>query len=804
MRSLKKNVLSILILISITAFSQNNTKHTLSGYVTEKGSGESLPGVTIFIPSLNTGITTNGYGFYSLSFPTDTFDLVISYVGYKAQLFKIKLTSNVQLDIALENNSQLDEVVVSAKNEERISEDVQMSKIDLPVEQIKDLPALLGEKDVLKAIQLLPGVQKGSEGSSGIYVRGGGPDQNLIIIDEATVYNASHLFGFFSLFNGDALKSVELTKGGFPARYGGRLSSVIDMKMKDGDKEKMKSEIGIGLISSRMTLEGPIKKNKASFLVSGRRTYIDVITRPFIKHLNGNNVPGYYFYDLNAKLNYTINYRNKLYLSGYFGKDKFYQKSKVELENVTDKSETNLNWGNATGTFRWNHLINEKTFANVAVIFSDYKFGIGIKEEINNDRFHLNYSSGIRDYSVKGDMDFFPNTNHSVKAGVVATYHQFRPNAMVTKNSNEADRKSKTQIDAIETAAYIEDDWKITPKWRVNAGFRLSNFNVRTTSYLNPEPRASVRYAITKTLSLKGSYAMMNQYLHLLSNSGFGLPTDLWVPATNKVKPQKAQQIALGIAKDLKIIADLDFLVSLEGYYKKSRHVIGYKDGASFLNVADLDGTGVSSYSYEDIVTTGSAESYGAEFFLQKKAGKLTGWFGYTLSWTWLTFEDLNFGKRFPARYDRRHDISVVGMYKLNDRISLSAVWVYGTGNAITLPTASYQIIDHAAQYKWEDVPAKAIANGYLSKEDESTVVNDHGGKNSFRMAPYHRLDVSIQFHKKRKKYERIFELGLYNAYSRRNPFYYKTETNHKTGTTKLKQISLFPIIPSISWTWKI
>ena len=770
----------MLLFLSISAFSQHAAKYTLSGYVTEKGSGENLPGVTLFIPGLNIGITTNSYGFYSMSIQADTFDLAVSYVGYKAQFFHIKLASNIRLDVALESNSQLEEVVVSATNEERISEEVQMSKIDLPVEQIKDLPALLGEKDVLKAIQLLPGVQKGSEGSSGIYVRGGGPDQNLIIMDEATVYNASHLFGFFSLFNGDALKSVELTKGGFPARYGGRLSSVIDMKMKDGDKEKMRSEVGIGLISSRITVEGPIIKNKSSFLVSGRRTYIDALARPFIKNMGGEGIPGYYFYDLNAKLNYTIGYRNKLYLSGYFGKDKFYQKLKGDMGNLSDKSETNLNWGNGTGTFRWNHLINEKTFANASLIFSDYKFGVGIKEDVGNDRFNLTYSSGIRDYSVKGDVDFFPNTNHSVKAGIVATYHQFRPDAMVTKSSGEGDKKSKVQIDAIETAAYIEDDWKISRRWRVNAGFRLSNFNVRTSSYLSLEPRASVRYAITKTLSLKASYAMMTQYLHLLSNSGIGLPTDLWVPATNRVKPQKAQQVALGIAKDLKIIADLDFAVSLEGYYKTSRHVIGYKEGASFLNISDLNSAGVKKFSYEDIVTAGSAESYGAEFFFQKKAGKLTGWLGYTLSWTWLTFQDLNFGKRFPARYDRRHDISVVGMYKLNERISLSAVWVFGTGNAVTLPRASYQVVDHASRYQWADVPATAVANGYVPIEEESTVVNDYGGKNSFRMAPYHRLDVAIQFHRKRKKYERILELGLYNAYSRQNPFYYKTETDRK------------------------
>ena len=793
----------ILVLIKCTyGIAQNVSKYTISGYVNEKGSKENLPGATIYIPKLKTGAATNNYGFYSITLPADTLEVIISYVGYRAQTYRVKLNANIQLDVALENNSNLEEVVVSAKSKESISEDVQMSKIELPVEQIKSLPALLGEKDVLKAIQLLPGVQKGSEGSSGIYVRGGGPDQNLIILDDATVYNASHLFGFFSLFNGDALKSVELTKGGFPARYGGRLSSVIDMQMKDGNKEKIKADVGIGLISSRLTIEGPLKKDKASFLISGRRTYIDLLARPLIKRIGDGSTVGYYFYDLNAKLNYILNYKNKIYLSGYFGKDKFYARSSYETDNVVYKTDAELQWGNATGTLRWNHLVTKRLFSNVSLIFSDYKFGVNVKESYGKDYFNLKYSSGIRDYSVKADLDFFPSTEHKIKAGLVATYHQFRPSAIVADNSYTGSLDKKTLIEATETAVYAEDDYKINARWRVNAGFRLTNFNVRNTSYVNPEPRLSVRYAISKTLSLKGSYAMMNQYLHLLSNSGFSLPTDLWVPATNKVKPQRSQQVALGLAKDLKI-KEMDFLVSLEGYYKKSKNIIGYKEGASFLNVADLDPNSTSKYTYEDAVTSGRAESYGAEFFFQKKTGKLTGWVGYTLSWTWLTFTEVNFGKRFPARYDRRHDISVVGIYKWTDKISFSAVWVYGTGNAITLPLSSYQVQDHSAQYESMNVPPEAIAHGFPLGQDYKPVVNNYGSKNSFRMAPYHRLDIAVQFHKIRKKYERIFELGVYNAYNRQNPFYYRTETDRTTNVTKLKQVSLFPIIPSISWTWK-
>jgi hypothetical protein len=775
-----------LLLIPFSVQAQSIQKFTISGFINEKGSKESLPGVNVYIPKLKVGAVSNNYGFYTLTVPQDSVELLVSCIGYQPQLFKYYLGKNTQLDISLQKSIDLKEVEVSAEKLEKISDEVQMSKIDLPVEQIKNLPALLGEKDVLKAIQLLPGVQKGSEGSSGIYVRGGGPDQNLIILDDATVYNATHLFGFFSLFNGDALKSVELTKGGFPARYGGRLSSVIEMQMKDGDKEKYHAEVGIGLISSRATIEGPIIKNKASFLVSARRTYIDALAQPFIKSKSHGVNAGYYFYDLNAKLNYVLNYKNKIYLSGYFGKDKFYVKDK---QNSSHKSEAALSWGNATATLRWNHLVNEKIFSNVSLIFTDFLFDIRDKETYSGDFFSLRYYSGIRDYSVKWDVDYAPTPKHFIRIGVLGTYHYFRPSASVIKSSSMVDFSNKTHINAYETAVYAEDDFKINEKWRANGGIRLSNFNVKSKSYFNPEPRISLRYLLRPDLSIKASYASMNQYLHLLSNSGFGLPTDLWVPATDRIKPQHSQQIALGLAKDL-TIKGADYMVSLEGYYKKSSNIIGYVEGASFLDINPTQEN--SEFSYEDIVTSGKAESYGGEFFFQKKFGKLTGWIGYTLSWTWLQFDELNFGKRFPARYDRRHDISVVGIYKVSEKITLSATWVYGTGNAITLPLSSYQVAEQSPH------PA---ANNY--DYSNAFTVSDYGEKNSFRMAPYHRFDIAIQFHKIRKKYERTFELGVYNAYNRHNPFYYYTQYDPNTQQTKLKQVSLFPIIPSISWTWK-
>jgi len=777
-------VCAFVFLFSYGVKAQSSQLYTVSGYINEEGSKENLPGANVFVPKLKIGTVTNNYGFYSITLREDSVTIIFSYVGYKPKAYKFFLDKDTELDVLLESNSELQEVEVSAEKQEKISDEVQMSQIDLPVEQIKNLPALLGEKDVLKALQLLPGVQKGSEGSSGIYVRGGGTDQNLIILDDATVYNVSHLFGFFSLFNGDALKSVELTKGGFPARYGGRLSSVLEMQMKEGDKAKYHGEAGIGLIASRFTFEGPIKKDKSSFLISARRTYIDLLTDPFLKK-NRDAYAGYYFYDLNAKVNFTLNRKNRLYISGYFGKDKFYLRDK--------NNDSKLQWGNATGTLRWNNLINEKTFSNLSFVFTDFLFDLSSK----SNNFTLKYFSGIRDYSLKWDLNYSPNVKHYIRTGILATYHYFRPNAVVVKD-DVTDINRKVYIETYETAAYIEDDYKIGIKWRANVGLRFSNFNVKSKSYFNLEPRLALRYLVIPDLSLKISYATMNQYIHLLSNSGIGLPTDLWVPATERVKPQQSQQIALGIAKDLKI-KDADFMLSLEGYYKKSKNVINFLEGATFINLTvdeqgDPDGD-IEPYdnTYENLVTSGKAESYGAELFFQKKSGKFTGWIGYTLSWTWLHFSELNFGKRFPARYDRRHDLSLVGIYKIREvtkekkGITLSATWVYGTGNAISLPQSSYQIFNF-----------EQSGEGY-----PSGVAVDFGERNSFRMAPYHRFDIAIQFHKKKKLYERTFEFGLYNAYNRKNPFFYYAQRDDNTGETKLKQVSLFPIIPSVSWTWK-
>jgi hypothetical protein len=773
----------LLLLLVAPMLGLGQTKYTLSGFVKEKGSEELLLGASIAIPALKTGTVTNNYGFYSLTLPAGEYELVVTYIGYKPKAFKINLNANIENNIWLEAGTQLTEVVVSAqKSAPRLAEQTRMSVIEIPIQQIKDIPALLGEKDVLKVIQLLPGVQKGSEGNSGIYVRGGGPDQNLIILDDAIVYNAFHLFGFFSLFNGDALKSVELTKGGFPARYGGRLSSVIDMSMKEGNKEEFHGEGGIGVISSRLTLEGPIVKGKSSFLVSGRRTYIDALIYPF---LPANEKTGYYFYDFNAKANYEIDSKNKIYVSGYFGRDRFYYNSKYY--NLNSKSA--IAWGNMTGTFRWNHVFAPKLFGNFSLIASNYDFALTASEEGSAAKYSLSYGSGIRDYAAKFDLDYRPSTKHTIKGGMHLINHQFTPSAVVIKDiATSVD--NKTQLNAWENALYVEDDIKVGTRLRLNPGIRLSHFQVQNKDYFRFEPRFSASYNIKSDLAIKTAYSIMNQYIHLLSNTSVGLPTDLWVPTTSKIKPQQSWQVAGGVAKDF---IDKGFSVSIEGYYKESSNIISYKEGASFLAADPEDAETGTAPSWEDQITSGMGRSYGAEFLLQKKTGKFSGWIGYTLSWTKLRFEELNFGREFYARYDRRHDISVVGMYDIRkpsdtkNGIKISGTWVYGTGNAITLPMAEYEAPIHS--------PGRSSIYSYGT-------VSEYTDRNAFRMAPYHRFDLGIQVQKKMRLWIRTWEFSVYNLYNRYNPFFYYI-TYPEGNTPRLTQVSLFPIIPSVSWNIK-
>ncbi len=778
----------LMFLFCLSAWAQN--QYTLSGYVKEAGSQELLIGVVVFVEGTSIGTVSNNYGYYALQLAEGEYNIEYNFVGYQTVTKKVTISGDTKLNVLLSSSDNaIGEVVVKGSRIKHNSDEVQMSTVEVPIKTIKEIPALLGEKDVLKVLQLMPGVQSGSEGQSGLYVRGGGPDQNLIILDGATVYNAQHLFGFFSLFNGDALRSVELIKGGFPARYGGRLSSVIDMNMKDGNKEKYTGELGVGIISSRGLIEGPIAKGKGSFIVSGRRTYIDALAQPLILAFNNGNSFGYYFYDLNAKANYEIDDKNKIFVSGYFGRDKFYLNEEYKYEEEEYKFSNKFGWGNATGTVRWNHLYGPKLFSNTALIYSQYGLEINAVEEENGQpQFSLRYGSGIKDWSLKQDFDWFFSNKHSVKFGGLLTYHRFTPDALVLQDAFiDSDINRETLYKSVEGGLYIEDEWKIGKRFKSLLGVRLSTFTADSLTYIKPEPRIALAYNIRSDLAIKASYANMNQYVHLLSNSGVGLPTDLWVPATSTVKPQASQQIAGGVAKDF---TKHNLALTVEGYYKKMDNIIQYKEGASFIGIQSSS-EGAETISWEDNITTGKGTSYGAEVLLQKKEGQLTGWVGYTLSWTELQFDELNNGKPFYARYDRRHDASVVLQYKINDHIKASATWVYGTGNAITLPLSSYQTNHN------NTIPSMGIW---------APAGSEYTDRNDFRMRAYHRADIGVQFSKEKERGIRTWEVSAYNLYNRKNPFYYFIGNEDRWDSESpqvLKQISLFPVLPSVSYNFK-
>ena len=793
------NGILLMLCISLTvldASAQNSalSKSTLSGYLRDKSSGEMMGNVVVNAQVSGVRTTTNNYGFFSLTITKGEGQwLQFRYPGLITDSFYWSAKKDTTITVELAAVEQIAAVEIRSRKT-TIADRADMSRIDIPVQQIKDIPALLGEKDVMKVIQLLPGVQKGGEGQAGIYVRGGGPDQNLIVLDEAIVYNANHLFGFFSLFNGDALRSVELVKGGFPSRYGGRLSSVIDLNMKEGNNKKFAGEVGIGLISSRAVFEGPIVKGKSSFMISGRRTYLDALAQPLIMAATEGANAGYFFYDFNAKANYILSEKDKLYVSGYFGRDKFY----FNESTADTKFKTNFGWGNRTLTARWNHQINPKMFANASAIYSHYDLSINVlQKDANSDAFELNYKSDINDYGVKYDLDYRPNPKHMVRTGFSSINHQFSPSAVVLKvGSNfNLDRKMSV-INTYESGIYVEDQWR-EGKWNFYPGLRISHYVVDQTQYLKPEPRMSFAYNLRKDIALKGSYALMNQYIHLLSSTGIGLPTDLWVPATTNVKPMQSQQWATGIAKDFRKGLSL----SLEGYYKTMNHVITYREGASFLLQDDFfdPSVSVNNKAWESQVTAGKGWSYGTEVFLQKQVGKLSGWIGYTLSWTQLQFDAVNNGVKYYAKYDRRHDASVVCIYRLSKLFTASMTWVYGTGNAITMPQGYLRGTGHYPTTLPEiwDPSNQAFNNEMI----------DYGKRNSFRMAAYHRMDIGLQFKKEKAHGIKTWELSVYNVYNRYNPFFYYGQGQYSDNgsliSRSLKQVTLFPFIPSLSWTYK-
>ncbi len=779
--------------------SAQTSRYTISGFLKDSLSGEVLIGASVYDQLSGKGTITNAYGFYSLTLPQDSVTVIFSFIGYQSQAIRLKLTQNRSLPVFLASANTLQTVTVTAEATKRIEENTQMSSINIPVEQIRTLPAALGEVDVLRTLQLLPGVQKGSEGNTGLYVRGGSPDQNLYLLDGVPLYNVSHLGGIFSVFNADALSNVELLKGGFPARYSGRLSSVLDIRMRDGNAKKIHGQGSVGIISSKFALEGPIFKDKTTFMVSLRRTYLDLLTRPIsLLASDGSVLAGYSFHDVNAKISHTLSGKDRLFLSFYLGDDVFSDRYKENYGNSTAKTKSRLIWGNQLLALRWNHVFTDKLFVNTTLHYTRYRFLVDFSSQSQNEESYFGFNSGIRDWSGRVDFEYYPNPQHSIRFGGQAITHLFKPGITAIRYNDQQTERTDTSfgssnIQAFETSLYVEDDWKITRHLKLNAGVNWSQFFVDGTHYQSVQPRVAARYLLPRQFSVKASYVTMQQFMHLLTNSDAGLPTDLWVPATGLARPQFSQQVALGLARST---AGNVYEISLEGYYKKMTCLIDYKEGTTFL--------GDSQDWQTKIETGGEGESYGMELLLQKKQGKLNGWVGYTLSWTNRQFEEINNGLVYPYRYDRRHDIGAALTYRPSERITLSANWMFGTGNAITLGVGRYPAF----------VEQRSSFGSSYTPE-----IQDYNGRNGFRMRSFHKLDLGISFHKKKRWAERTWTFGLYNAYSRQNPFYYYidqrdsytssvtvngvTTTTYHPASRSLKQVSLFPIIPSFNYSFK-
>ncbi len=773
----KLNAFIIAILWGISIWGQS--KYTISGYVRDGKSGEELTGARIGVNKLSSvGITTNSFGFYSLTLPQGSYTFTISFVGYESLSVPINLTKSITQNFSLtEKVNELSEVVVtSEKRNDNVTRN-QTGVEKLNIQEIKSIPAFFGERDVLKTLQLLPGIKSAGEGNSGFNVRGGTTDQNLVLLDGANVYNVSHLMGFFSVFNPDVIRDVTIYKGSLPAEFGGRLSSVLDINMKEGNNKEFEVNGGIGLISSRLTIDGPIKKNKGSFIISGRRTYADLILRSMV----GANIirdstlkdTRLYFYDLNAKVNYRITDKDRVFLSGYFGKD------------VLGITTFGFDWGNSTGTLRWNHLLNNKLFSNTSLVYNDFNY------TLNNGSVTrpINVVSKIRDQTLKQDYQYFPNEKNQIKFGFTATFHKMVPGTITVSDTNTI-RQSLPVKNSLENAIYFSHDYKFSNKLFINYGFRISEFSLlgpspfykyasynfidsvknivdstnKVKNFFEPEPRFSISYVINNKSSIKASFTRNAQYLHLLSNSTTGSPTDMWIPSSYNTVPETSRQYALGYFRNF---ADNNYEFSAELYYKNLLHQVDYINGAQLIFNANV----------ESQLIYGTGRAYGLELYFKKKYGRFNGWVSYTLARSERKFEGINNGRWYPAKQDRTHDISIVAIYGLSKGWTLSATWVYNTGNAVTFPKGAYMIGDR--------------------------LIFLYTDRNGNRMPAYHRLDLGAtkQF-KKKGKHESNLSFSLYNAYIRDNAYSITFRQNEITKQIEAVQTTLFKLVPSVTYNF--
>ncbi len=786
--------LLLILLLPLYTFSQNRA--TVSGYLKDAANGEALIGATVYVKSLSTGATTNVYGFYSLTLEPGNYEVSFSYIGYGTQQKTVTLAGNVRLDIELTaEDTQLEEVIISSKKEEQGTKSLEMSVNRLDARTITRIPSFLGEPDLIKSIQQLPGVTTVGEGASGFNVRGGSVGQNLILLDEATVYNSSHLLGFFSVFNPDAVRDTKLYKGAIPAQFGGRIASLLDVRMKEGNNKKYEVNGGIGTIFSRAAVEGPLFDSDGSFIVAGRRSYADILARPFVDILNDGAALN--FYDLTGKANYHINERNRIYLSGYTGRDRFF----------FDKNQ-GFSWGNNTGTIRWNKIFNDRLFANFSGVFSRYDYSLQFGE---NERDNFRWNSSIRNITFKPTFSYFVNTKNEISFGVEVNYYSFEPaNAYGTSNGTRVDVSLPEKYN-LETALYLGNSQKISEAIAVEYGLRFSHFvglgsgsqfiyndtvpGIRRTpvaerifsrgekmiSYQNLEPRFSMKAELTEQSSLKASYTRMAQYVHLISNTTASNPLDVWTPSTNNIKPELGDQYAIGYFRDFGKENRFEF--SVEAYYRSTQNQIDYIDGADLLLNEFLEGD----------LLSGVGRAYGLEFYLQKKTGKFTGWAAYTLARTELKVNGINKGEWYAARYDQTHNLKLSGFYDINKRWSAAANFTFVSGTPATFPTSRF------------------VVQGILIP------YNAYDSRNNVRLPAYHRLDVSFRLEGKTtkrngtaRKNSDYWVFGVYNLYGRKNPFsIYFTQGDERVAVgspinSEARQLAIIgTVIPSVSYNFK-
>jgi hypothetical protein len=770
-----KLLLLVLLLLTCALPAQ---KVTLNGTITEAATGEALMGVNVYLTELGLGTVTNAYGFYSLSVATveGVTPVVFSYLGYRSDTIIWARRAGAREDLAmLEQGEDLGTVEVRANGGGYAGGPIGVERLSLSA--VSEMPVLLGEKDIFKGLQMLPGVSNPREGSGGLYVRGGSPDQNLILLDGAPVYNAFHLFGFLSVFNADALSSVDLYKGSYPARYGGRVASVVDIRMKEGNREKWSGAGGIGLVSSRLTLEGPLgKSKKGSIIVSGRRTYFDLL-------LNLINPPDrkdqLYFFDGNAKVNYQLGDRDRVFLSAYTGRDNF---GSVITEDGNDTRDA-FDWGNRTFTARWNHQLGERAFLNVTAIGAGFDFSVENEELVRDTVFALEYFSGIKDLGLRADLDWYLSPRHSVRMGLEATRHDFTLSTVARTTAELQDQVAGEQVLADELAVYLEDEFAVTPDLTLNYGLRAATFRPDSgAAYGGLEPRLALSYRLNAATTLKAGYGFTRQFLHLLSNSGPGLPTSLWVPAGGRIPPQHGHQFSAGASY---APTTSRWAFNVEAYYRKIDGLIGYENGATFLLLDVLDGTGrADRFDILDKVTTGDGRAYGLELVANYRAPKLTANVAYTLARVDSRLENVNGFDYFPANQDRRHDLNLNGVWRFHPRLSLSFAWTYGSGVPTTIPRSQF---------------TSPILPGNRNQRIE---LNQFTPRNAYRFPAVHRLDLGLRWRRSPKWGEAFWELGFYNAYNRANPFYLTTQ-DVRTGEGALFKSALLPVVPSVSYQFK-